>query len=374
MGPDVGPDVPFHGIRGNLPAPRNVLTFQVFPRTITSPAAHHFLGSLMSRLLLGISLVLAAACQTSAPTQAKTAEGGGAGAPVARWKGGAITAGELDALTYPQRRQALEQLVIQRVVEQKAKAAGVSSEDFLKKAIADKIPQPTDADMQKVYDEKVKGRPGAPPFEQLKPQIAQYLQQEKSQEAYRAFLTKLKEEASVEVLLQAPRLQVAAEGPSRGPASAPVTIVEFSDFQCPYCAKAEDTIVRLLKDYDGKIRVVYRDFPLPMHTQAQKAAEAGQCAGDQGKYWEMHGKMFANQQALQPEQLKSLAKGLGLDSTKFDKCLDSGEKAKVVESHKQAGEAVFVNATPSFFVNGQAMATPTYEEFKKVIDGELARK
>jgi protein-disulfide isomerase len=325
----------------------------------------------MSRLLLGLSLALAA-CQTSSPP--KTAETPDASAPVARWSGGNISAGELDALTYPQKKQALEQLVVQRMVEQKAKAAGLATDAFLKKTIGDKTQQPTDAEMQKVYDEKVKGRPGAPPFEQLKPQIAQYLQQERSQEAYRSYLTKLKEEAKLEILLKAPRLKVAAEGPSKGPASAPVTIVEFSDFQCPYCAKAEDTIARVMKDYDGKVRVVFRDFPLPMHPQAQKASEAAQCAGDQGKYWEMHGKLFQNQQALQPDKLKGYAKDVGLDQAKFDKCLDSGEKAKVVDASRQAGEAVFVNATPSFFVNGQPMPAPTYEEFKKVIDGELARK
>jgi protein-disulfide isomerase len=328
----------------------------------------------MSRLLLGLSLALAA-CQTQTPSpSSKGAEIPDASAPVARWSGGTITAGELDALTYPQRKQALEQLVVQRMVEQKAKAAGLPPDAYMKKMVADKIQEPTDADIQKVYDEKVKGRPGAPELAKLKPQIAQYLKQERSQEAYRSFLTKLKDEAKLEILLQAPRLKVAAEGPSKGPASAPVTIVEFSDFQCPYCAKAEDTLQRIMKDYDGKVRLVYRDFPLPMHTQAQKAAEASQCAGDQGKYWEMHAKLFQNQRSLQPDKLKEYAKDLGLDQAKFDKCLDSGEKAKVVEANKEAGEAVFVSGTPSFFVNGQPLTAPTYEEFKKVIDGELARK
>jgi protein-disulfide isomerase len=329
----------------------------------------------MSRLLLGLSLGLSfvlAACQTSSPP--KSAETSDASAPVARWSGGTISAGELEALTYPQKKQALEQLVVQRIVEQKAKAAGLSTDAFMKKMVADKIQEPTDADMQKVYDERVKGRPGAPEFEKLKPQIAQYLKQQRSQEAYHGFLTKLKDEAKLEILLKAPRIKVAAEGPSKGPASAPVTIVEFSDFQCPFCARAEDTLARIMKDYDGKVRLVYRDFPLPMHTQAQKAAEASQCAADQGKYWEMHGKLFQNQRELQPEKLKEYAKDLGLDQAKFDKCLDSGEKAKVVEAHKEAGEAAFVNATPSFFVNGQALTAPTYEEFKKVIDEELARK
>ena len=130
---------------------------------------------------------------------------------------------------------------------------------------------------------------------------------------------------------------------------------------------------KVMKAYDGKVRVVYRDFPLPIHPQAQKAAEAAHCAGDQGKYWEMHEKLFANQKALEPTALKGYAKDIGLDQGKFDKCLDSGEKAKVVETNRKAGEKVGVTGTPAFFVNGvQLTGAQPFEEFKTIIDGELA--
>ena len=171
------------------------------------------------------------------------------------------------------------------------------------------------------------------------------------------------------------RLKVAADGPAKGPDKAPVTIVEFSDFECPYCVKAEETVQEVLKTYEGKVRLVYRDFPLPFHPHAQKAAEAAHCAGDQGKYWDMHSALFSNQQALGAEDLKSHAKKLGLDSGKFDKCLDSGEKAALVEENKKAGAEVGVSGTPAFFVNGILISgAQPFSEFKSINDKELAKK
>ncbi|HYG67396.1 MAG TPA: thioredoxin domain-containing protein, partial [Anaeromyxobacteraceae bacterium] len=126
-----------------------------------------------------------------------------------------------------------------------------------------------------------------------------------------------------------------------------------------------------------QVRLVYRDYPLPNHTQAPKAAEAAHCAGDQGKYWEMHGKLFAVGGKLEVPSLKGYAKELGLDQAKFDQCLDSGVKAAVVEGHRKAGEEAGVNGTPAFFVNGQLISgAQPLDAFKKVIDRELqvARK
>jgi protein-disulfide isomerase len=121
------------------------------------------------------------------------------------------------------------------------------------------------------------------------------------------------------------------------------------------------------------VRLFYRDYPLPFHAQAEKASEAALCAADQNKYWEMHEKLFANQQALGVPQLKEHAKGLGLDQAKFDKCLDGGDKAKEVEVSRKAGEEAGVNGTPHFFINGRPLSgAQPFEEFKKVIDAELA--
>jgi protein-disulfide isomerase len=170
-----------------------------------------------------------------------------------------------------------------------------------------------------------------------------------------------------------PKVEVAAEGPARGEDKAPVTIVEFSDFQCPFCGRAEETVKLVLDKYKGKVRLVYRDYPLPFHNMAQKASEAAHCAGDQGKYWQMHEKLFANQTALAVPQLKDHAKGLGLDASKFDKCLDSGEKTKIVDASKKAGDEAGVNGTPAFFINGRLISgARPFENFKEIIDYELS--
>ena len=329
----------------------------------------------MSRFAIGIiTLALAVACQKPSTTEAKTQALSDSGAPVAKWTGGSISSSELDALMYEQRKQALEQLLVRKLVEQKAKAESVTPEALWKREVTDKVKKPTDAEMKKFYDEQGKKQP-LPPFEQVKDQIAQYMERPAMQAAQQSYVVKLKKDLNAEVMLKPTRVEVAAEGPAKGPAAAPVTIVEFSDFQCPYCSKAEETVTKVLKTYDGKVRVVFRDFPLPFHPQAVKAAEAAHCAGDQGKYWEMHEKLFANQKALEPPALKGYAKALSLDQGKFDKCLDSGDKAKVVDSNRKAGEKVGVTGTPAFFVNGyQLSGAQPFEEFKTIIDAELAKK
>jgi protein-disulfide isomerase len=326
----------------------------------------------MSRFAIGIiTLASVVACQKPATTEAKSASGA-SDAPVAKWNGGSITSAELDAMMFEQRKQALDQLLVRKLVEQKAKAESTTPEALYKREVTDKIKKPAEADMKAFYDEQAKKQP-LPPFEQIKDQIAQYMERPAAQAAQTSFVERIKKELNVEIALRPPKIEVAAEGPSKGPAAAPVTIIEFSDFECPYCSKAEETVTQVLKQYGDKVRLVYRDFPLPFHPNAQKAAEAAQCAGDQGKYWEMHEKLFANQKALAVADLKGHAKGLGLDPAKFDKCLDSGDKAKVVGDHRKAGEKVGVTGTPAFFVNGyQLTGAQPIDAFKEIIDQELA--
>ncbi len=324
----------------------------------------------MSRIVLGLTLCLAAlACQQPSTTQA---QGKGSDESVARWKGGSISSGELDALVYDQRKQALDQLLVRKLLEQKAKAENTTSEAIWKREVQDKAKPPTDAEMKALYDEQAK-KQQLPPFDQIKEQIAQYLQRPALQAAQTAYVERLKKEMEVQVMLKPPRVKVAADGPSKGASGAPITIVEFSDFECPFCVKAEATVNQVMKAYEGKVRLVYRDFPLPMHSNAQKAAEAARCAGDQGKYWEMHEKLFANQRALAVDALKGYAKELKVDQAKFDKCLDSGEKAKGIEVDRKAGEQAGVTGTPAFFINGLFLnGAQPFEEFKSAIDGELA--
>jgi len=341
-----------------------------------------------TRFLAVAALALVTACQSQRPAQ--TAGGPDDKTPVAKIGDTVITAAELDQHVkgelkrmeqqysqsrYELRKQGLEDLINRKVVGEKAKAAGLKDEEFLRKELAAKVTDPTEAELKALYDNAVKGGQQLPPFEQIKPQIADFLRQQRGQAPMVAYIEQLRKDAKVEVLLppyEPPKVEVAATGPSKGPEKAKVTIVEFSDFQCPYCVRAEATVKEVLAAYGDKVRLVYRDYPLPNHAQAPKAAEAAHCAADQGKYWEMHERLFSTGR-LQVPELKQHAKDLGLDAAKFDACLDGGEKAKLVEENKKAGEEAGVSGTPAFFINGRLLSgAQPLSEFKRLIDKELA--
>ncbi|RME53646.1 DsbA family protein [Candidatus Woesearchaeota archaeon] len=168
------------------------------------------------------------------------------------------------------------------------------------------------------------------------------------------------------------------DDPVKGNPDAPVTIVEFSDYQCPFCGRHfQQTYPQLVKDYidTGKVKLVYRDFPLSFHPEAQKAAEAAECAGEQGKYWEMHDKLFQNQQSLGVANYKKWARELGLDGSKFDTCLDSGKMANEVKKDMADGQAAGVRGTPSFFINGRPVrGAQPFSVFQGIIEDELAKQ
>ncbi len=343
-----------------------------------------------------VLVLLGGACnknQTERAAAAPSAVVGNPTAPVAKIDGEAITEGDLQAKAkaplsrleaehaekvYELKSETLGQMVEERLLEKKAKAEGLTPDKLIEREVTSKIAEPTPAEVQQVYDgSKAQAQGQAiPPFEQVKGRIVSFLKERKGAEARKAYLDKLRAEHKVEMLLPPlllPKVEVAAVGPTRGDSKAPVTIVEFSDFECPFCGRAEDAVKKVLSTYGGKVRLVYRDYPLPFHARAQKASEAALCAQDQGKYWEMHEKLFANQRALEVGQLKQHAKDLGLEAGKFDKCLDSGEKAPTVDASKKAGEEAGVNGTPAFFINGRPLSgAQPFEKFKEIIDHELA--
>jgi len=165
------------------------------------------------------------------------------------------------------------------------------------------------------------------------------------------------------------------DDPAKGPEDAPVTIIEFSDFQCPYCGGfATETLPQILQNYGDRVRFVFRDFPLiSMHANALKAAEASECADDQGKFWEYHDLLFKNQTALDVDSLKGYAASLGLDTAAFNECLDSDKYTEEVGKDLQDGQAAGVQGTPSFFINGLPVrgAMP-YASFQAAIEAALA--
>ena len=278
------------------------------------------------------------------------------------------------------REQGLEGMITEKLVETEAKKRNLTEEQLIKAEVEDKAPVPSDAEVKKLYEQAEKGGqlPPGTTLEQVRPQIVSFLQQGKKRELAQAFFAKLRTDANVKVTLPKPpveRKEVAATGPSRGPQNAPITLVEFSDFQCPFCTRAVGTVEQVMKAYPDQVRLVFRQFPLEMHKEAPKAAEAALCANEQGKFWEYHDVLFQNQQALAVESLKTHAANLKLDTKKFNECLDSGKMAATVKADMEAGSKVGVTGTPAFFINGVMLSgAQPFEEFKKIIDEELQAK
>jgi protein-disulfide isomerase len=167
----------------------------------------------------------------------------------------------------------------------------------------------------------------------------------------------------------------AGDGPSKGPKNAPLQVVIFSDFQCPFCGRVEPTLKQMEKEYGGKVRMTWKNYPLPFHNNAEPAAEAAMAADAQGKFWEMHDKLFANQQSLDRATLEKYAQELGLNMAKFKADLDAQKYKSRIESETKEGQAVGVNGTPAVFINGRKIngAYP-FDTFKKIADEELAKK
>jgi protein-disulfide isomerase len=232
-----------------------------------------------------------------------------------------------------------------------------------------------DADAKAYYDAN-KARFGTTPEADALKQIKAGLAQQRQAERRAAFARELRAKYDVKVMLEPYRVPVeVGSAPVRGNPKAPVTVVEFSDFQCPFCVRARPTVAKVRETYGDKVRWVFRHFPLDFHAQAEKAGEAAACAGEQGRFWEMHDRLWASNSKLQVADLKAHAAALGLDARSFDQCLDSGREAALVGRDAEAGQSYGVSGTPAFFVNGRPLVgAQPFDAFAQVIDDELQRQ
>lgn len=279
----------------------------------------------------------------------------------------------IDNQRYQALKQGLDEMIAESLIDQEAKAEGISPQALQKKEITDKITEPTDAEVKKVYDQHKEQLHNAS-LDSIKPRIINYLKQQKAAAVAQAYLAKLKKKYKTKVNLHPPVVHVSTAGrPMRGNPNAPVTIIAFSDYQCPFCKRAEPTVEKVLKDYGDKVRFVYRDFPLSFHKFAREAAEAANCANSLGKFWPYHDKLIAAQD-LSVENLKKLAGEVGMNQKKFDTCLKEKKFSKDIDKDIAAGTAAGVDGTPAFFINGRMLSgAQPYAKFKEVIDEELAR-
>ncbi|MCC6848448.1 MAG: thioredoxin domain-containing protein [Deltaproteobacteria bacterium] len=281
---------------------------------------------------------------------------------------------EIEAQKYEVLREGLDEAIAQELFTLEAAARKITPEQLEEDEIAKKVPVPSDAEIQKLYDDNKEDLQGQT-LEQVKPQIVEYLKAEKGQARRLAFIAELKAKYKTVDKLKAPTVEVATAGrPERGGgAKATVTIVEFSDYQCPFCKRGEDAVQKVFETYGDKVRIVFRDYPLPFHERARPAAEAAACANAQGKFWEYNKKLFANQSALGDDNLKQYAKELGLDAAKFDECYAKKPHSAAIDKDLADGVLAGVNGTPAFFINGRAISgAQPFEKFKEIIDEELA--
>jgi protein-disulfide isomerase len=271
--------------------------------------------------------------------------------------------------------KALNEILKDRVLLDEARRQGKTLDELVTDEIGSAL-EPSDLEIEAWYREN-QAKTGGRSLDQIRPQIVDYLRKEKRDQAAEKLEKRVHQERQVKVYFEPYRLTFSNEGaPTLGPANAPVTLVEFSDFQCPFCARFAPTLRQLEKNYGDKLRIVYRQYPITsLHPQAYKAAEASLCANDQGRFWDIHDLMFQEQNRLSVRDLKVMANRLGLDQKKFDSCIDTGRYADQVQTDLNEGARVGVNGTPAIFVNGIGITggAVAYEVVAKVIDRELER-
>lgn len=271
----------------------------------------------------------------------------------------------------------LKALLLQKYMDKDSRKKGLSNDEFLEKYIAkDVVISDKEIDAF-IKDQNI-------PAEHINPQVREkiknYLEMERKKEAVDKWIAEQTKKTPVEVYIQKPRRPTfpveIGNAPSFGAKDAKVTIVEFSDFQCPFCAKGADILKEVKKKYGNKVRVAFKNFPLPFHNHAEQAAVAGLCANEQGTdyFWKMHDEMFANQEALDADGLKKTAKKIGLKGDAFEKCLAENKYLAQVKADMEDGRKVKVKSTPTFFINGKLInGAQPFEVFSELIDEEMAQ-
>jgi predicted DsbA family dithiol-disulfide isomerase len=307
------------------------------------------------------------------------------GAVLAKVETHAITEHDVDSKLKPQlaalqvqlyelRKNTIQSIADDYILKEEADKAHLKDADaYLKREIYDKIPEPSDQQVRAVY-ERFKSQIHRP-YKDARAEIIGFIKSQEASQKKKDLLRKLREDHGLKIFMKAPRFEVEVAGhPSLGPDKAPITIVEFTDFQCPFCKRAQSAVEEIRAKYGDKVKLVHADFPLAsIHQHAMAAALAARCANEQGKFWQYRDALFADQSKLEPADLKATASKLGLDTKKFDACYDSAKYAQEVQQDVSRGQMLGIDGTPAFFINGRPIfgARP-FADFAEVIDEELA--
>ena len=363
--------------------------------------AHHPLTAAMGRSARVLALLLVAAvvigCSGSGAISGSGAAGGRQAAgdlsqstqPVASIDGETLTEADLDEMAgdqlalmefqYLSERQrlieaAVQDLVRSRLLDEEAEARGITREELIVAETQGEV-DVTQEDIAAFYQQN-QSRFGGRSLEELYGQIQAYLQEVQRDQALTELTDGLAADKEVVYLVEPFRADIDIEGsPALGPADAPVTVVEFSDFECPYCQVFAQTMQQVKDEYGNRVRIVFRQFPLNIHPNAPKAAEASLCAHEQDKFWQMHDLMFEEQRQLDIASLMDKAERIDLDVPEFEACLDSGKYAEQIEEDMQAATRMGVQGTPAVFINGMPVVggAVSYETLVEIIEEEIER-
>jgi predicted DsbA family dithiol-disulfide isomerase len=274
---------------------------------------------------------------------------------------------------YDTKVQAARELAAKKIVEKAAQAKGQTMDQFLAAEVDNKVPEPSEDELRGFY--LAKQNDFGASFDAAREQVRQNYRNLKLQQMRQALGQKLFQNADIRIVISPPRNEIDfGAGPQRGAAKAPVTIVEFSDFQCPYCKGALPVLKQVTEKYGDRVQFLFKDFPLnDIHPQAQAAAEAAHCAEEQGKFWEYHDALFGIAPNFDEGRFLSIAIGVGVKNPEgFRACIESHKYKARVEQDSTLGQALGVDGTPMFYINGIALSgAAPMGDFEKIIDGEL---
>jgi protein-disulfide isomerase len=269
---------------------------------------------------------------------------------------------------YVAERKVLEHLVDDDLLQAEASRQKLTVEQLLDREVKSKVKDPTEDQMGVYYE----GLNSSEPYATVRERVLEHIRELRRNTAFSAYLQSLHDRQNIHITLAPPIADVTlGNAPVRGTRNAPVLLIEFADYQCPYCQKVHPELQKLQKEFGDKLAIAYKDYPLSMHSFAEKAAEATRCAGEQNKYWEYHDAIFESKK-LDVANLKQQAETLKLDEKRFEECLDSNAQAAAVKSDLEEAQQLGLTGTPSLFINGHFLSGAVeYNTLKDVIKEQL---
>jgi len=275
---------------------------------------------------------------------------------------------------YENKKQMVDGYVREKLLSGYMTKKGYTDRDtFITKEIKEKVKAPTEKEIKENY----KNSKSTQPYDQVKPQIEMSLKNSRMREKFMGLFDELMKGKEIVYYFTRPKVDVTLfpDDIFMGPKDAPITLVEYTDFQCPYCKKSQDTLKEIHQKYGDKVKHIFRYFPIPQHTESRNASNASYCANEQGKFWEYHDIVFARQEEIKAENFTKWAEELKLDKAKFAKCLTDKPYDKLIQRDMDSGKPLGVQSTPTFFINGMVISgAQPFSAFEGIIKSELSNK